>query len=194
MAHRILFGSKKVGIKRIILLVLLLIAFVFFIRPDFNYTAQNKQVTTTETWSSATIDFNKLSSNISEADIISTYSKLHLDCGHESSELGDRSCYTSINSINGADALFLVFFFNKSKLNLIKMDFTSSGHEDVLVKLKSQYGNPAKFKKSKQPIPLIKWVLKQGIITTNESAYRNRKTQVLWLSHNGIINSLDSKK
>ncbi len=169
-------------------------AVVFFLKSGFNYTTQNRQIATTKTWSSVIIDFNKLSSNISEADILSTYSKLNLDCGHESSELGSRSCYTSINSINGADALFLVFFFNKNKLNQVKMDFTSSGHKDVLVKLKSQYGNPTKLKKSKQPIPLIKWVLKQGIITTNESAYSNRKTQVLWLSHNDILNRLHNNK
>jgi len=63
------------------------------------------------------------------------------------------------------------------------MDFIPLGHENILRKLKAKYGEPSKLKGSTQAIPLIKWPLKQGILTTNEFAYRERTTQVLWISY-----------
>ena len=191
---KFLFGSGIADIKRIIFLIFVLLIVILFQKPGLNYSLRNRLISVVKVWDSVSIDFNRLSSNMSEADILSTYSKLELNCEYEISELGTRSCYTGVNSINGSDAWLLVFFFNQNKLNLVKMNFTSSGHKDILVTLKSQYGNPTKLEGSKQPIPRIKWVLTQGIITTNMSAYGGRTTQVLWLSHDAILNRWQKKQ
>ena len=97
----------------------------------------------------ACINIDELSSSLSEADIVSKYSELDLDCGYEPSDLGARSCYNHIKSINGADAWHLAFFFKKNKLNLVKMDFSATGHDEMLALLKAQYSEPSKPESSK---------------------------------------------
>lgn len=169
--------------KKVILLIFLILIAVFILKPGFDYTILNRLIAAIKVWETVDIDINELSSGLSESDILVMYPKLELSCGYDPSVLGNRSCYTNVRRINDSDAWYFVFFFNNNKLNNIKMDFTSSGHENILRKLKAKHGEPRKLKGSTQAIPLIKWSLKQGILTTNEFAYRERTTQVLWISY-----------
>ena len=182
-----LLGSGKTEFKKAILLVFLLLVALYFLYPGTNYTIKNRFLAAIKVWHSASVNIDELSSSLSENDIVSKYSELDLDCGHETSSLGTRSCFTHIKSLNGADAWLLVFFFRKNKLHQVKMDFPASGHDEILVLLESQYGKPSKLENSKQAIPLIKWKFRGGILTTNSSAYAGRTTQVLWISNEEII-------
>ncbi len=177
-------------LKKAILLVFLLLIALYFLHPGIDYTFKNRFLAAIKVWHSVNINFDKLSSSLSEADIVSKYSELDLDCGYEASALGTRYCFTLIKSLNGADAWLLVFFFNKNKLNQVKMDFHASGHDKILVSLESQYGESSKLVNSKQAIPLIKWKFKEGLLTTNSSAYTGRTTQVLWLSNEEIFKNI----
>ncbi len=152
-------------------------------KPEFNYTTLNRLIAAIKVWETIDININELSSGLSESDIIVKYPGLQLNCGYDPSVLGNRSCYTHVRRINDSDAWYVVFFFKDNQLSNIKMDFTPSGHENILRKLKAKYGEPGKLKGSTQAIPLIKWSFKQGILTTNEFAYKGRTTQVLWVSY-----------
>ncbi len=175
--------AKATKFKKVILLIFLILIAVFILKHGFDYTILNRLIAVIKVWETVDIDINELSPGLSESDIIAMYPKLKLHCSYDSSVLGNRSCYTNVRRINDSDAWYLVFFFNDNKLSNIKMDFSSSGHENILHKLKAKYGEPSKVKGSTQAIPLIKWPLEQGILTTNEFAYRERTTQVLWIAY-----------
>lgn len=182
-----LLGYRETEFKKATLLIFLLLVALYFLYPGSDYTIKNRFLAAIKIWNSANINIDELSSSLSETDIISKHSGLDLDCGYEPSTLGARSCYNHVKSINGADAWHLAFFFKKDKLNLVKMDFTAAGHDEILALLKAQYGEPSKLENSKQVIPLINWKIAGGILSTNKYAYTGRTTQVLWLSNKEIL-------
>ena len=168
--------------KIIILLVLLLTAVISFQKPGFDYTTKNRVIAAIKVWDSIEVDFDGLSSGLSEADIQGKYPKLKLDCGNEPSSMGDRSCFANVRSVNGADAWFVAFFFDKDKLNQVKIDVVPAGHEKMLHAFHARHGSPRQMKADQSGQPIIGWVLNQGVLATNEKSYNDGTTQVLWLS------------
>ena len=166
----------------IILLVLLLTAAISLQKPGFDYTTRNRVIAAIKVWDSIEVDFDGLSSGLSEADIQEKYPGLKLDCGNEPSSMGDRSCFANVRNINGVDAWFVAFFFDKDKLNQVKIDVVPSGHEKILHAFRSRYGSPRQMKADQAGQPIIGWVLNQGVLATNETAYNDGTTQILWLS------------
>ncbi|VAW93711.1 hypothetical protein MNBD_GAMMA23-686 [hydrothermal vent metagenome] len=102
--------AKATGFKKVILLIFLILIAVFILKPKFDYTILNRLIAVIKVWGTVDIDINELSSGLSESDIIVMHPKLKLNCGYDSSVLGNRSCYTNVRRINDSDAWYLVFF------------------------------------------------------------------------------------
>lgn len=175
-------------LKKAIILVILLSLGLYFLYPGSEYSIKNRFLAGIKIWHSASINLDDLSPSLSATDIVSRYPELDLDCGIETSSLGNESCYNHVLSLNNADAWHVAFFFKKNRLSQVKMDFLESGHDVILASIKSQYGEPSNLEESTQTIPLIMWTLEDGILVTNSSAYPGRTTQVLWVSKAEILN------
>ena len=176
--------------KKAFLLIILIGVLVSTQKPGFDYTTKNRAVAAVKVWDHADIDFTSLSSSLSEAAVIAKYQNLHLDCGAEPSPMGDRSCFTYVRSINGVDAWFVAFFFDKDHLNQVKVDFGSAGHKEILFTLLANHGEPRGFQPDQYGNNVIGWNLKNGILTTNEVAYAKGTTQIYWLSNEKLLGSM----
>ena len=169
--------------KKLIIVAILLSPVLYFVHPTNEYTLINRLLINFRSYQPAIINIDELSPSLSVSEITSMHSELDLYCAREVTALGSESCYNHVTSINGENAWNVAFFFKRKRLVMVKMDFLESGHEAIFTKFNSKYGDPLDIEKSEQEIPLVMWLLKEGVLFTNSSAYPGHITQVLWLSN-----------
>jgi hypothetical protein len=174
-------------LKKLVIVAALLSPVLYFIHPTNEYTPINRLMILFRSYQPAIIDIDNLLPSLSVSEITSMHSELNLYCAREVTELASESCYNHVTSINGEEAWHVAFFFKKKKLVFVKMDFLENGHKAVINKINSKYGSPQDIVKSKHDIPLVKWILKEGVLTTNSSAYAGDITQVLWISTSELL-------
>ena len=130
---------NKECIMKKILLIMLAAAALIFIQSDYEFNAKsryefnihNRLISAITVWGSIDLDYSDLHSHLNEATINSRYYNIDLDCGRDSSPLGERSCYTHIRYANGINAWYIVFFFTKDKLQRVKVDIPPGAHADT---------------------------------------------------------------
>lgn len=184
--------------KRLIgLLIIFLVVgggWLFQQKPGYAYTIKNRMLHAIKVSDSINIPFAQLSGAMTEQDILNRYPDLGLDCGKESSNLGDRSCYASVRRVNGADAWFVVFFFEKGRLSGLKLDIQPDGHETMLSELHALFGAGHEMPAKSGSGPLLQWIGAQGTFVMNKSPYAAVPSQVLWVSMEKTLRSLYEKR
>lgn len=163
-------------------------------KPSYAYTIKNRMLHAIKVTDSITLPFAKLSGAMTEQDILNRYPDLGLDCGKESSNLGDRSCYASIRKVNGVDSWFIVFFFENGQLSGLKLDIQPDGHEAMLSELHSLFGDSKEMPAKNKSGPLLQWMGAQGVFVMNKVAYSGAPSQLVWVSMEKALRSLHQKR
>lgn len=161
-------------------------------KPGHAYTAKNRLLHAIKVESSIRIPFKQLSGSLTEAEILQRYPALNLDCGHEASNLGERSCYASVRQVNGVDAWFVVFFFDKDHLSGLKLDIQPDGHQAMLDQLHELFGagRPNKGRSGM----VLQWHERNGVLAMNQSAYADEPSQVYWASLEKIMRDVVKRR
>ncbi|BAL25314.1 hypothetical protein AZKH_3015 [Azoarcus sp. KH32C] len=176
--------------KKVLLLLVLLACLVFLVKTGYDYTPMNRLIASVKVWNEIRIEFDQVPGNLSEVGLQARYGDIRWNCGSESSRLGDRSCYADMRTVNGADAWFVVFFFQNGRLAQIKIDTTRDGYAELLAFAKEKYGSPRRIEKDDPDAPqLMGWTLANGVLTTTELADSEGTSQFLWISKNRLMNS-----
>jgi len=163
-------------------------------KPGHAYTVKNRVLHATKVSDSINIPLAQLSGAMTEQDVLQRYPDLGLDCGKESSKLGDRSCYASVRKVNGVDAWFVVFFFEKGRLSGLKLDIQPDGHAAMLNELHSLFGKGSETPGKRGSGPIIQWIGAQGAFGINKSAYADRPSQMLWVSMEKTLGAMYEKR
>ena len=175
--------------RKVIFLLFLVTAFVFAQSPGQKYSVINRVIAAVNVWHSVELDFDELSSGLSEVEVLALYPDLGLNCMNDPSDMGDRSCFTNVRRVNGFDAWFIEFFFDGDKLNQVKVDFIPAGHKEILNVMEAEHGEPHDMKPDQNGNTVIGWILKSGVLATNQTTYSDNTTQVLWLSKQKVLKS-----
>ncbi len=128
-----------------------------------------------------TIDFKKLNTDLSEADILTQYDEIKLICGDEPSPIAERYCYADIDHFNGPNAKLILFSFVNDRLTQMKVDFAPGDSHAILIdRYRKEYGTPSII--YEQKVQLFKWNLRDGILMTS---VKNdpEKDMFLWSKH-----------
>ncbi|HJV28233.1 MAG TPA: hypothetical protein VJ673_21330 [Aromatoleum sp.] len=181
--------------KKVLLLLVLLAGLVFLIKTGHDYTPANRLIASVKVWNEMRIEFDQVPGNLTELGLQAKYGDIRWNCGSESSRLGDRSCYADMRTVNGADAWFVVFFFQNGHLAQIKIDTTRKGYAELLAFAKEKYGSPRPIERDGSDAPqLIGWTLANGVLTTTELADGEGTSQFLWISKNRLMNSTSQRQ
>ncbi|MDG9670222.1 hypothetical protein ONV78_20965 [Hahella sp. CR1] len=63
--------------------------------------------------------------------LVQQFDHLYLVCQKESSDLGDRVCWTRISSLNGVPAKDIAFFFRDDRYRFLRVTFDVEKHRDL---------------------------------------------------------------
>lgn len=126
------------------------------------------------------VDFKELHGELSESEIVAKYGDLKLSCSDESSPIAERYCYSAIPRFNGMDAKQIVFFFEKDKLNQVKVDVQANSN-DILTHYIREYGMTTDVKKREGMPQLVTWILRNGMLITSKEE-NNNQGMLLWVS------------
>lgn len=130
--------------------------------------------------------FDESLSSWTEDDVQTKYSNLLLACEADTTGLGDQACFAVITRFNSVTANNIVFYFDESGLNSLRVAYPAEQHESILNYLNSISRNhrfvPGSVEKQGQALGM--WVVKGGIIATFEERPINNDEGILnWNSH-----------
>lgn len=168
--------------KKLLLLGVLLAILVWQLEPGLDYNLKNRTLAALKVWNSMNLDFAALRPELSEAAVSSMFPDLELDCGHEASNLGDRSCYTALRTFNGLKGWFVVFFFEDGQLDSVKLDVPPDSHEGLITQIVRQYGKQSGMRKFDDNPALVMWRTANGALLARGLPQEGRTSQFMWIS------------
>ena len=155
--------------------------------PGHEFTIKNRLVHLVAVHSDIDIDFSDMEASMTESRIQERFAELDLDCGKEPLVSGDRSCYAPVRTVNGIDAWFVVFFFEKGELVGVKVDLRPSGHDPMGAALQAEYGEPHIAKRTLDEETINQWHLRDGVLMMNRLEYDDALSMVFWASIEALM-------
>lgn len=196
---------NKENIKIKILVALLLVFTFVLVKPHLYYYFWDRIESLHEAKGEILLDFNSLSPDTSESDLLDKYSDFTRVFQTETSLSYNESCWIYVKKVNGIDCWRIVFFFKKDRLAQVKIDVTTSGQKQMYAQLTKELGQPKIVSRDQYGVPIVRWILRNGVILMNNRPYtlldwikelHNRPgkvlyqfitNQVLWINRSDML-------
>lgn len=121
------------------------------------------------------LPWERLTPQMDEAEVKNLVGR-PLICMTGPTSMGTRTCYASVNTVNGHRALTIAFFFARGRLKTAVVHVPSWAHREARHKLIERYGG-GNLASGGEGIALMRWTVPQGRVDMN--------------SHRSWLNPLD---
>lgn len=125
------------------------------------------------------IAYDRLSPEVTEADIVSQFPKVAFECADQGTGLGDRLCVAEIASFNGMPARTAVLFYGGGTLNALQLDYRARYHDTLVTGLRNGLGAPL------EPVGagVLVWKLEDGVVMLSARQPEDeRDAALMWLT------------
>jgi len=89
------------------------------------------------------IAYDRLTGDVTEADIAAQFPKLRLTCADRASALGERICAAEIASFNGLPASRALLHYGDGQLTALRLDYRPHYHAVLIESLRNGLGEPS---------------------------------------------------
>ncbi|MEY6432406.1 hypothetical protein ABC977_08310 [Thioalkalicoccus limnaeus] len=127
----------------------------------------------------------RLHPELTEEALRGLYPDLDLDCGALANPLGNRVCAARIGTFNGIPADRLTLFFDRDRLNAVKVNYRRNYHERLVRSFHRRIGAPQGSDSARDDgeAATHTWRVDHGVVAMRAGQLgREEEAAVLWLS------------
>jgi len=125
------------------------------------------------------IAYDRLSSEVTEADLRAQFPKVELQCSDRATGFGGRLCVAEIASFNGMPARSTALFFDGEKLTALQLNYRLRYHDTLVAGLRNGLGAPL------EPVGagVLVWKLDDGVVMLSaQPPEQEADAALLWLT------------
>jgi hypothetical protein len=125
------------------------------------------------------IAYDRLNSEVTEADLRAQFPKVELQCSDRATGFGSRICVAEIASFNSMPARSAALFFDGDRLTALQLDYRLRYHDTLVTGLRNGLGAPL------EPVGagVLVWKLDDGVVMLSaKPPEKEADAALLWLT------------